>query len=92
LLHDGAFSLPQKIPCALLESFDRYCGDVGRRCPECRTGYGNAHAVVNCFVCGAETERHCLWSDSPVWESEEDYAARQAGNRGAAGTPNGPAA
>src|SRR5260370_22997022 len=38
-LYDGAFSLLPKIPRGLLESFDRYCGDVGRRCPECRTGY-----------------------------------------------------
>jgi hypothetical protein len=85
-LQDGAFSLPEKIPRGLLESFDRYCGSVARRCPQCRTGYGNAHVVVTCYVCGAETERHCLWSDSPVWESEEDYAARQGGNRGQVGT------
>src|ERR1700722_1585484 len=74
-LLDGAFSLPAKIPLALLETFDRDCGHVMWRCRECRTGHGNAFVVPSCLVCGGETEQHCLWSDSPFWESQEEYEA-----------------
>jgi hypothetical protein len=80
-LLDGAFSLPAKIPRALLETFDSEYGHVMWRCRECRTGYGNAFVVRSCVVCGGETEQHCLWSDNPVWESQEEYDARKVGNR-----------
>lgn len=68
-LYRGWFSLPERIPRIILESFCRRYGSVSRRCESCRTGFGNAVRIPVCPVCGSDDVRNEKLS-GPPWPVE----------------------
>jgi hypothetical protein len=80
-LQHGLFSLPARLPRALLETFDRRYGCLLHRCENCMAGYGNAVVHSVCCLCGGKLLHRSLCWDSVGWETVEERAARVKNKR-----------
>lgn len=80
-LHHGWFTLPTRLPRALLATFDRRYGCLLFRCEICWAGHGNAVVSPACCVCGGKLLQRSLCWDSVGWETVEEHAARIKTNK-----------
>jgi hypothetical protein len=80
-LYHGWFSLPPRLPKALLETFDRRYGSLLWRCENCLAGHGNAVVQSACCVCGGKLLQRSLCCTSIGWETVEECAARIKTNK-----------